>query len=273
MTLPTDPCRIRVEWSDELDSTMLEARRRVDAHPDRTAPLALAARRQYGGIGRLGRRWFSPPGGLWMTVVAPLRRKPEARSVLGLEAGLAVLAALDAALERTQRAAGLAPRDRINLKWPNDCLLNDRKVAGILTEVWRDAGGAERLSVGVGVNANLDPDALPEDLRARSTTLRHALGAETDLEALAFDLARRLPPLAEDRPVDPAVVARAAAERLAGLGAAMRVLRPDGSSLRGTFRGLRSDGVPLLDVPGLGLVPVGAGEWTSHAPTHAPPHA
>ncbi len=129
----------------------------------------VVAEKQVQGKGRFGRSWSSPRGGLYLSVLLQdeLSRLP----ILALAAGLATAEALE--------ALGLQPR----LKWPNDVLLGDRKVAGILVE---GIVGAETYwaIIGIGVNTNVTLEALPEGLREGATTLRDALGEKVDNEAL-----------------------------------------------------------------------------------------
>src|SRR3954447_24380256 len=130
---------------DEVDSTMLEAERQAEAGTP--TPLLIWARSQTGGVGRHGRRWSSPPGNLYWTIL--LRHAPEWPQDFGLTfaAGLSVLDMLE--------ALGVDPQ-RLRIKWPNDCLLDGRKVAGILTVATLMPGVAAarggHVSVGIGVN-------------------------------------------------------------------------------------------------------------------------
>ena len=103
-----------------------------------TAP-SVHADEQTAGRGRLSRRWFSPPGNLYLSIVLRLDLPPARRSELGFLAALAVADAVDALLPRQVRAT---------LKWPNDVLVRDGKIAGILVE---QAGEAMILGIGLNV--------------------------------------------------------------------------------------------------------------------------
>lgn len=129
-----------------LDSTNAELRRLG-------APLwtAVSALSQTGGRGRLGRRFFSPPGGLYISFAVPM------------DSGLTLTAKAAVAVARAVREAFGA---ELRIKWLNDLLLDGRKVAGILAE-----GFAGRLVVGVGVNVAVPPSLFPEDLRATAGSL------------------------------------------------------------------------------------------------------
>lgn len=117
---------------------------------------AIFAREQVGARGTRGRAWRAPPGGLWLSVL--LRPgDPAAVEVLSLRVGLAVAGTLE--------RSGSIPA--IGLKWPNDLILDDRKLAGVLCEArWR----GERIgwvTVGVGINVRNPIPAEVRDTAAR----------------------------------------------------------------------------------------------------------
>lgn len=162
---------------DSVGSTQREAARRFGALK---RALAVCAVRQTGGRGRLGRAWSSPAGGLWLSVAWPLP------GVLPGGLSLLVGAELHAALVGSVSADHCG---RFALKWPNDVLLDGRKVAGILCESKLSEGV---LLIGVGVNANFDACVLPSDVRFPATTLQAALGYEIDVSGLRGELLARL---------------------------------------------------------------------------------
>ena len=123
----------------------------LDAGAVRSAGSVVIAAMQTQGKGRFGRTWFSPPGGLYLSVL--VEPPADALTLLPLAAGVAVAQAV-------RRVAGV-PAD---LRWPNDLDWKDRKVAGVLAEVGfrKDA---PRLAV-VGFGVNLTPVSLPEAVTA-----------------------------------------------------------------------------------------------------------
>lgn len=175
---------------DEIDSTSLHARRLVEAgspEVEHALPLVIVAATQNAGVGRLGRAWSSPRGGLWCTfVIRPAQPYAEVMDGLGMRIGAAVTEALRAAVGQE-----LAPR--LQTKWPNDVLLDGRKVCGVLTET-AGAGEGLRVLVGVGVNIDFSVTDAPEELRERITTMREAIGAANmpTLERMLAELAPRL---------------------------------------------------------------------------------
>jgi BirA family biotin operon repressor/biotin-[acetyl-CoA-carboxylase] ligase len=94
---------------------------------------------QTAGRGRLSRRWLSPPGNLYLSIVLRPDVAPARVAEIGFLAALAVADAVDALLPRQLRAT---------LKWPNDVLVSDGKIAGILAE---QAGDAVILGIGLDV--------------------------------------------------------------------------------------------------------------------------
>jgi BirA family biotin operon repressor/biotin-[acetyl-CoA-carboxylase] ligase len=105
-----------------------------------TAPVAVLARRQTHGHGQQGRPWCSPAGGVWLSAALPWPERPEGTAALAL----AVAVGLALELE----PLGLRP----SIKWPNDLLLNGRKLAGVLPRLrWR-GGRIIGSRVGLGLN-------------------------------------------------------------------------------------------------------------------------
>lgn len=131
------------------------------------------AEQQTAGRGRMGRRWFSPAAaGLYVSVVlAPARARVDpgrATMILTLAAGVALA-------EAVERATGLAPA----IKWPNDLLVDRRKLAGILAEgVAASSGSVHSVVLGYGIN--VAPAAYPPELASRATSLETELGRAVD---------------------------------------------------------------------------------------------
>ena len=111
------------------ESTNTEARRLAAEYPGEC--LLVTAATQSAGRGRHGRAWESPRGGAWLSVVWPTRQPPLAYAAVSLVAAIAVRRAL---LE-------VVDTHRLQIKWPNDVLIDDRKVVGILCEQWPGESG------------------------------------------------------------------------------------------------------------------------------------
>ncbi len=163
-----------VHWLETIDSTNSELLRLAEAGaPDGTAA---AARYQTAGRGKLQSRWHMPPGeGVLVSVL--LREVPAATGFVGLTLEVGRRLA-----ERLGRATGR----RVDVRSPNDLLIDGRKVGGILCEArWR---GDRLLYVVVGVGINVNVLEFPAEISARATSLRLAVGREFDVEALTRDV-------------------------------------------------------------------------------------
>ncbi len=112
----------------------------------------IVAEEQSGGIGRLGRHWVSPPGGIWTTIIL----KPE----IPIDHVFMVTMAGSIALVRTIRKLyGIGAL----IKWPNDIYIGDRKVAGILLEISAEAEDVKHCILGgIGIDANVPPSPFQE---------------------------------------------------------------------------------------------------------------
>lgn len=227
-----------IERLDAVDSTNLEARRRIEA--GLVGPIVIVAATQTGGIGRLGRPWQSPRGGLWMTVVRPVR---EPDPFMAMRVSHGVWARL--------RALGLADA---RLKWPNDVHVGHAKVAGVLVEMT-----SSWAIIGIGINANFDAGALAPVLRSSATTLQHELSRAVDLDALERQIVGDVIGLecASALVIEP--------EAVWGLGAHVEVTMADGSQRRGTVSGIGTDGSLVVSSDGVEWsVPVeGVVDWTA----------
>ena len=124
----------------------------------------ILAATQTHGKGRRDRRWLSPTGGLWFSVI--LRPKLLARDSYRLTFMAAV------AVAKTLRNL---LKLNAEIKWPNDILVNERKVCGILTETSTSGTRVNFAVVGIGVNANIDLTSFPKELRASVTSLKAEL--------------------------------------------------------------------------------------------------
>ena len=137
--------------------------------------LVVLADEQTGGRGRLDRRWVSPAGGVWMSVLIRPDLPPARAPLLTLAAAVATARAVDG--DVTGPDADTDSTMSVGLKWPNDVLTIDgagreRKLAGILTEMDGETDEVSWVVVGIGVNANVDAAGLPDG----ATSLRELCG-------------------------------------------------------------------------------------------------
>lgn len=116
----------------------------------------------------MGRKWISPEGGIWLSLILKPRIQPLYASRITLLAGVSVA--------KTIRSYGLLA----GIKWPNDVLINGKKVCGILTEIEAEIDVIDYCIVGIGIDANVDTESFPEEVRESSTSLKKELGHEVD---------------------------------------------------------------------------------------------
>jgi BirA family biotin operon repressor/biotin-[acetyl-CoA-carboxylase] ligase len=148
----------------ELDSTNSEAYRMAQGGGEEGE--VVIADRQLRGRGRLGRRWLSPPGvNLYVSIIL---RPP----ILLRNAPLITLMAAVATAKATKGISGIQPR----IKWPNDLLINNKKVAGLLNEMKGKADKVEFVVLGIGINVNMTLEMIPEEMGSTATSLREELG-------------------------------------------------------------------------------------------------
>jgi len=128
------------------------------------------AEKQTGGRGRMGRSWHSPPKlGLWMSLVLRPKIAPSAAPSLSILSALTLSEVIRAKYKLQSM-----------IKWPNDCLIDNRKVSGILTELSAEPDKTEFVIVGVGINVNLTSKDFPRSLRSAATSLREELGEKVN---------------------------------------------------------------------------------------------
>jgi BirA family transcriptional regulator, biotin operon repressor / biotin---[acetyl-CoA-carboxylase] ligase len=139
------------------------------------------AEQQKSGRGRIKRKWLSPKGGIWMSVILQ-PKVPTARiTTLPFVAALAVCKAI-------QEATKLEAR----LKWPNDVMIGGKKVAGILLDISAEAEQVNYAVVGIGINANVDSQAISSKIESKVTSIKDELGHEASRLAIVKLLLEKL---------------------------------------------------------------------------------
>ena len=142
----------RAYYFDTVDSTQNQALK-MSKDPKNDGSVIVAAK-QTGGRGRAGRRWVSPKGGIWMSVI--LRPKFDIGTATLFPAASAL--ALSVAIEKV---LSIQPE----LKWPNDLTVKGEKVAGILVDVSLESNKIESMVLGVGINYNVDTERIKRTLK------------------------------------------------------------------------------------------------------------
>jgi BirA family biotin operon repressor/biotin-[acetyl-CoA-carboxylase] ligase len=140
------------------------------------------AESQEKGRGRLARHWFSPPfSNLYLSVILRPPIPPHQASLITLMAAVATADAI-------KNFSGLRPL----IKWPNDILLKDRKVAGLLNEIHSEADRIHFVILGIGVNLNVDGKMFPKEIRAVATSLKSEMGQTISRKAFLQFLLQEL---------------------------------------------------------------------------------
>ena len=153
----------RIELFDSLPSTNREAVRFAQANVEHGT--VVVADSQTAGRGRLTRTWFSPPGAnLYCSIILRMKR-PSERLAEWLS-WLPLVSAL-AGAEAIESISSL----HVSVKWPNDLLISERKVGGILCESGSVTGSHPFQVIGIGLNANIVQEDWPEELRELATSI------------------------------------------------------------------------------------------------------
>lgn len=166
----------QIEYFEEVESTNSEALRLAMAGaPEGTVVIADA---QSKGRGRLDRSWESPPAmNLYLSVVLRPNIPAVSSSLIPLTVGVAVADVVSA----------YCP-GRVRLKWPNDVLIEGRKICGILAEMRTKGERVSFLIAGIGVNLNMQKLHFPRELRETATSLRMETGTDIDRSDFAVRL-------------------------------------------------------------------------------------
>lgn len=127
----------------------------------------IIAERQSAGKGRLGRKWFSPAGGIWLSVILYPQLSPSYISRITLMTAVAAV-----------KAIKICTQIKSQIKWPNDILINEKKVCGILTEMSAELDIINWVVVGIGINVNIDHREFPEDIQENTISLKEGSGKE-----------------------------------------------------------------------------------------------
>lgn len=139
--------------------------------------IVILAETQTMGRGRLGRQWISPKGGLWLSIILRPQTTPKE--------ALRLTFIMSSAVAKTIKTLFNL---KTSVKWPNDVLVNGKKISGILTETNTKESLVEFVIVGVGINVNIDLESFPSSLRATVTSLKHELGYKVKQKPLTETL-------------------------------------------------------------------------------------
>ena len=234
MRKPSIPSVYKLVSLDTVDSTNAEARR-LAAEGEEKAPdgTLVWAKEQTDGRGRRGRKWHSPPGNLYCSLIMRPDVAAAKAAELSFVAGLAIFDALGSVGE---------PGHQVHLKWPNDVLLNDHKVAGLLLET--ETGGGEIpdwVILGLGVNVGV----FPGDTDFPATSFRAEQWAATEVDFLESFCRHFMVWAGKWLEEGFAPIRKNWLQRCYGLGEEIEV-RLDNETLKGVFTDLDEDGALVL---------------------------
>ena len=131
--------------------------------------LVIIAEEQTGGIGRMGRAWVSPSGGIWITIVLKPRIPIDHVFMVTMAGSIAVARAI-----RKEYDLGAL------IKWPNDIFIGNKKVAGLLLELSAEADTIHHCLLGIGIDVNVPLNQFSPELQKEITSISAELGHEAD---------------------------------------------------------------------------------------------
>ena len=170
----------KIHFYQEIGSTNDEAYQLGTAgSPEGTVVIADS---QTKGKGRLQRVWHSPSGSnIYTSIILRPNLKPDRAPQISILAGVAVAEIMD----------NFCP-GMVNLKWPNDVLLNGKKVCGILAQMKTSASRVDFIILGIGINVNINYNQLPQDIKNTATSLAIETGRKISRQELIISLYENL---------------------------------------------------------------------------------
>lgn len=245
--LSTDWAGRTILYLEETDSTN-EYVKRIAGEGAAHGTLVMAEK-QHAGKGRRGRAWDSPAGsGIFMSLLLRPQIKPEHASMLTLVTALSVSYAIE-------DVSGLKPM----IKWPNDLVVNKKKVTGILTEMSAEPGQIHYVVIGIGINVNMEE--FPQEISQTATSLRLEAGHELSREALVAAFLNyfeeHFKKFAETS--DLSLLMEEYNERLINRGNTVRILDPAGE-YTGRALGINETGGLLVEKEDLSVEIITSGE-------------
>ncbi len=232
----------------EVDSTNNVAKKLAkNGAPEGTIVIAES---QLSGKGRRGKKWLSPSGGVWMSIILRPDILPSKAPHLTLVTGVAVAETLDQEC-----------RLDVGIKWPNDILIGEKKVCGILTEGSASSKGLDYVVVGIGIDLNVDLDNFPPELREGATSLKNELEKEISGVELVQRFLVNFENLYNDFKAGKFPEILKEWRRLSKtIGSNVEVHKKGGRVVRGEAVGINKDGVLILEMKDGSLRKVISGE-------------
>ncbi|MHA2027015.1 MAG: biotin--[acetyl-CoA-carboxylase] ligase [Candidatus Thorarchaeota archaeon] len=230
----TDILKPRVILLESVGSTSTEAK--VLLTQGETEGLIVLAHTQTSGRGRRGRPWLSPIGGLYFSIILDSRLGDDMTPLMGLLCACAVRRALHTfGVDAT-------------VKWPNDLLVGDKKIAGILSEAVSMNNKTVGIVIGIGVNQNCTASEMPPGLEWPTTSIVDEIGKKTSTESLLCDIVNEIDALIKVVETNSSFSAVIDEWRKTSstLGKSVRI-HEDGKFTDGIARDIQEDGALLVE--------------------------
>jgi BirA family biotin operon repressor/biotin-[acetyl-CoA-carboxylase] ligase len=139
-------------YFDSLESTQNQALKMADNHTNNGS--VIIAEKQTGGKGRSGRKWISPKGGIWLSLILYPKFDISITTLFPIASSLALSKSIEQVFK-------ISPE----LKWPNDLTIKSKKIAGMLVDVSLESNKIEKLVLGVGINFDVDAKSIEKKLK------------------------------------------------------------------------------------------------------------
>jgi BirA family transcriptional regulator, biotin operon repressor / biotin---[acetyl-CoA-carboxylase] ligase len=181
--LQTEILGNKIYYFETIDSTQDFALKLTSKHYENGS--LIIAQKQIRGRGRLNRKWFSPKGGIWLSILLKPNFEIMQVSLFPMMTSLALAIAIEKVLR-------LKPK----LKWPNDVMLNNKKVAGILVDASVESNQIDYIAIGVGINFKIEPKAITKLINKKGSEITTLVNQNQNrdpvlfLQAFLFELER-----------------------------------------------------------------------------------
>ena len=159
----------KIKYFSTIPSTSWHAHELAEQHGESLHGMMVIAREQTGGTGRLGRAWASPKGGIWATLILKPSLPVDKMFLLTLVGSVAIAKVI----RKKYKIGGL-------IRWPNDIMIGDKKVGGLLVEVNAREGKLNYCLLGFGIDVNVPLEDIDPQIRSRVTSISDELGYVVD---------------------------------------------------------------------------------------------
>ena len=191
------------------------------------------------GRGRLGRIWISPSGvNIYMSIILRPQIRPKDSSLITLMSAVACATAL-------RNVTGV----KVTTKWPNDLMIDNKKVGGILTELKTKQQKITSAIVGIGINVNVDVREFPKDMKQKATSLKNESGISYAREPIVAEILNEMDRWYKTmKTLEKEVIIQAWKNLTSTLGRKVVVITPQ-ETLTGTAETIDNDGMLILRLP------------------------